>query len=814
MSFDPDQIPPAAAEAAPARPKTLADKITSLQDFLDVEVPRIGKPRQFHLSLREKFSGLPISVPFFTTNTDSTTGISSQHTSDPPQRMWWAVREHFRIEFGAYPEGTTVLDWLLASRSRFGFPPAHYVHVSKDDPSLIAFTPDEASGLADRQLRMTLGRYLKKYLLLTDEQIKRLEEQHRADMSNEFELLTGMDIVKAYLSTKDTGASSCMSYSADRYSTDGVHPTEVYDAPGFAMAVLRTDGGRIKARCMVWVNPADPNDKRAVRVYGDGVLSRRLRRAGFEFKPLYGAVLKAIEVGRHQVVLPYLDGVEGRQSDGTTNVVRRPDGLHMLSPDDRESLVDLATECGFEHVWSSGKHTDGVARLSLIPWDFHSYVCALSGETLDRRAEPACEFVRGPGEPLQQASANRAAAAVERGELCTVTVARAGRRRPVFAPASVPTADVGDLSVLVDDESMCAFNMQKLSPRYYPEDTGWHRMSVVVTVLDTADAPHNILGDDAVWVVRRTELHGNQRYMAHKSEAVGMQRVSDYDSHKLYVAADVPVRLTDTKRKVVMGVHDVCELQDGNVTFLRNTVVAQPLGYNVRVRRGEALTIGDYTTAALPADAPHFKYIVEGEHRRGLEELVARRAARAKLGLAQADTQWVVSSYQWDPANLPKLLALGENATADTVIAAHPATPRSTAAFVAAQAHNLCVLNRMVADELAALDAAAGARNEAQGYTPPTWDQLHEGTRVTVMREYDPLTDPEFSAGWVDDMSRWVGTDAEVYIDADPGSEQVHLRAPNQDEHYTFPLCVLKLADAAPAQDPVFNAPPDSVDAA
>jgi hypothetical protein len=78
---------------------------------------------------------------------------------------------------------------------------------------------------------------------------------------------------------------------------------------------------------VIWVNPDNPNDKRAVRIYGHPTLRRKLLADGFKFTPLTGAKLAKVPLPGGDKVpnryyLPYLDGPEGHQSDTRGNYVR------------------------------------------------------------------------------------------------------------------------------------------------------------------------------------------------------------------------------------------------------------------------------------------------------------------------------------------------------------------------------------------------------------------------------------------------------------------------------------------------------------
>lgn len=89
----------------------------------------------------------------------------------------WAKREYMRSQEGlnAKTEALEIVN---------GACPWYFVHISKEDPTQVAFTPSEEYGNADRQLRMPFAKFLKKYFLLyTDRCIAALDAQHKAELN-------------------------------------------------------------------------------------------------------------------------------------------------------------------------------------------------------------------------------------------------------------------------------------------------------------------------------------------------------------------------------------------------------------------------------------------------------------------------------------------------------------------------------------------------------------------------------------------------------------------------------------------------------
>lgn len=209
----------------------------------------------------------------------------------------WRKREQHRFETGAYK----YVPWHDALKAIKD----HYVHISIDDPCLVSYTPDADHGAADRQMRTTPARYLKKFYDMSDPDIAGWSAKF---MSADNKLLfaeTADDIEWVYTH----GPSSCMAGDADSYQTKGVHPSRVYAAGDLAVAYMQR-GGRVTARVVCW-----PAKKIIGRVYGDvDRILVLLDKKGFYSGDLTGAKILKIPVARKSeqgtpYVCPYIDGL-------------------------------------------------------------------------------------------------------------------------------------------------------------------------------------------------------------------------------------------------------------------------------------------------------------------------------------------------------------------------------------------------------------------------------------------------------------------------------------------------------------------------
>src|SRR5690242_14380973 len=119
----------------------------------------------------------------------------------------WKAREAGRFQEGYYkPVPWAKEPWANAY-------PDHFVHISRKDPALVAFTPSAERGELNQQISMKPGRYLTKFYAdkLTQDQINAYTGGVRASNSRVRFLAKADEIEKAYYGTGD-GTTACMSY--------------------------------------------------------------------------------------------------------------------------------------------------------------------------------------------------------------------------------------------------------------------------------------------------------------------------------------------------------------------------------------------------------------------------------------------------------------------------------------------------------------------------------------------------------------------------------------------------------------------------
>jgi hypothetical protein len=212
-------------------------------------------------------------------------------------RLPWEIRERIRMDYGQYLQ----VPWA----NQLPPIPGHTVHISTDDMSQVAFTPDAPYGERNRKTRLRPGRYLQRFYPSLD---ATTIQGFATKLEDKFEVkfaVTADEIEEAY--TK--GPSSCMSERADHYKSH-CHPVRVYGDSDIQLAYLVKDDGKPMARCLVW-----PEKKVIGRVYGDSHrMKHHLEKLGYDVSSADGHALidAKIRVIRDEefncLVMPYIDG--------------------------------------------------------------------------------------------------------------------------------------------------------------------------------------------------------------------------------------------------------------------------------------------------------------------------------------------------------------------------------------------------------------------------------------------------------------------------------------------------------------------------
>lgn len=240
----------------------------------------------------------------FKTITDPATHHVLLHLSRDEQNDWHR-RELDRFDDGTY----SPVPWGSLARTSSDPTRYHFAHLSVQFPGLVAFTPDDEYGIANRKKTLKPGRYLETFYKdhYTREVIAELIAMCSVDYLALQIAKTADDIERVYLG----GPSSCMSHTADSYSS-GMHPVRVYgESPDLALAYFGFID-KAAARSIVW-----PAKKEYTRIYGDTArMEVLLRKEGYKEGSIDGARIRRVEHGGGRYVMPYVDWVDGAEDDG------------------------------------------------------------------------------------------------------------------------------------------------------------------------------------------------------------------------------------------------------------------------------------------------------------------------------------------------------------------------------------------------------------------------------------------------------------------------------------------------------------------
>lgn len=573
----------------------LTDKITTFEEALSV--PEIANQRASRYD--EQYWYAPGSHPRLVWSAAPLT-VPAVVRDSLPKHMWWLIREWCRFQASRDVYGTVIAAlWAVPSLAQYAPKPS-------SERGKIDFFPDSRAGEAERPITTTVGRFLNKVSpLYSDEFIKRLDEAYRAEMSNEIELLSGAENFRlVYLE----GPSSCMSKyfhspesvpegeARDHYEKfEGNHPVDAYDVPGVMIAVGRDSNGRVNARCVVYVNPDNPEDKRMVRVYGDASLAARLRRNGFKLNSLSGVNLRRIPLpqldrdgleGVHAYCAPYLDG---------------PGGLHT-SPEAGRNLIHVV---GRDYLTAiETRRVDALRRHLNTVFDSRS---ASSSHTIDTPDANGVVYLRSVSEadvtltcPLTERAVNLVD---EDATLSDVYVQ--GRvvqaivdvtdlpAAYVFDPASVsmvsvryyegtPTFDSGQYIDTPDTRRDLGYIRLRdgmyvdYSDRWVLPRAGWvqaidgfaYRMADVMRIVGVNDDGHYDPGVERQFVAREGFNSKDYIRLHNKTRTGGAT----------YTTKNAKVVKTDTGRTVLPGYHEVRLCGDGKWRFERGLVTVSWLG--------------------------------------------------------------------------------------------------------------------------------------------------------------------------------------------------------------------------------------------
>jgi len=293
------------------------------------------------------------------------------------EKNFWLIREHLRMILGI-PNKYRALRF---PELKHKLPINMFIHHSKDDPLLVAYTPDEKAGKADKQMLLKPGKFLTKYLksVIDNEKIKTLVAAFKYEHTppEVFFAETAKDIVWVY----ENGPKSCMT---GKGWPEKEHPTIAYESPDIKIAYIKDGKGkRATARTVVRFDKDKPE---YIRIYGDEARLRpALEALGIKIGgSLLGArlTLKTQKKNPVRIIIPYVDGghvkceidkkdpryikfvKNGKLSADTTDGYRvHPDAFRCNACDNSHLPADKAEIIGLKSN-SSGVYCHTCAKIN------------------------------------------------------------------------------------------------------------------------------------------------------------------------------------------------------------------------------------------------------------------------------------------------------------------------------------------------------------------------------------------------------------------------------------------------------------------
>lgn len=623
-----------------------------------------------------------------------------------PVSLWWLLRERLRMMFGVYPAASEMLGHLNTLNATVAFA----VHISVADPTKIAYTPSAADGEADRQLSTTIGKFLKKHVItMTDEEVQAVDAAHRADMSREIEIITGAAAIKEVY-TNMVGDSGCMRYSSSHFNLPAdYHPSMVYDAPGVGVAVLRNGSGEVKARTVVYTNPNDPSDKRYVRLYGDGMLKKRLERAGYQCKTLLGVTLRAVPSPRHTstddktvIVGPYIDGAGGNSGyDGRYGVLTDA-GLTMVSQADAEEIQ--RAHGSHAAVYMTG--ASGVYTFKKVPTNWFCGVSDLTGKEYDTRTATVVKVLL-PDMSIGKATIEEVAGTFS--EVRAYNLDCRSRAETLYALSNTPRFSLHGSEYLDIPAQREGLGFAKLDVNFYPDNQEWVYRSSDYYVLTNSSTL--IRREDSVLLIS-DGVDGLRRDRVHKSAVPATAtQVWGMDNTRVFAAEGVTVHVTPSKRKVVAGIHDIAKAYNGVWDFTRNLKNVRVMDHGIQVPRAMEVTDIDVMQVETIANTV-------ADYAARTNRDYANNLLRALLTRTHSACYWNAESQAWfgqyatssavaanDMANVLATEAKLLTMTDDEITAAADATSYMTPAHMKWTIKSNAAIVRMYQEKAAAVDA-------------------------------------------------------------------------------------------------------------
>jgi hypothetical protein len=644
---------------------------------------------------------------------------------------WWLRREMMREQTGVYAEPTSILQGLRHRSLGFG---VFWPHISKDDPTMIAYTPDAQAGANDKQVKTTLGKLVRRWFpTAPDHVVARIEASHRAELDPSFPIARTADEIELVYRHME-GDTGCMRYPRDRFGLTDTHPSHVYAAPHFGVAYVERNGQTL-SRSVIWVNPDNPDDKRYVRVYGDQVLKRKLERQGYRCAGLAGTKLALVidagwdeqEEFRDRIVMPYVDPAGGIHSG--INECNSSNGVLM----EDEDFVRVLTDEEYDRYRRAGANVfqlrsqEGHIHARRTSANLFSFTDLLTGLQYSRLDTASMYYVHNDGRT---------------GEVAESSLPPEERTHQlfVFVPGKGNQAHACSMDTFVrwraeergagaftynNAESIKQLGFVRLDTTMYPD----HELAVTTgtrkVYVSAADADAAVEdGRLPTMVVLRSEVvqvrrENGSNYYLHISQVpdlkkagfvpVGVMNNIRQMTHK----TNPKLATTVSGRRIIIDVHDVRKLFDGRYEFERNCFALSAMGTTVWVSKNE-----DWTALTIPVETIRLNTTILDWETYGRE----RREQHLLRNLAQKVEQFTVATYIDADGNVRSVTHYDRPAkvsqivdAARRVVAAHAADPVAWEAETVFAKQTLFWARNAVAmfEAFEAANAEESARNAA-----------------------------------------------------------------------------------------------------
>lgn len=448
---------------------------------------------------------------------------------------WWAKREYARLTQGVYQ----VSEVLTRLNKQFPI----FAHISLDDPKLVAFTPDANCGENDKQVRLTIGKLISKYLpIISQKCLQEMIIDHESETNPEILWASGQELTDIYKNMGSIGA--CMSKT-----NWAVHPTVAYHTDEIKLAYLKK-GDTIVARTLVY-EPKDGSKKVFIRMYPRAhALEKHLNKLGYVVGSFSGAKLNTVKIKNNQYALPYLDGNNTTASSEYSNTALIDGQITVLNSSLLETI--RLTYPGKLHKKIVSYTANGYAEFENIDSKDFNQTCIISGKkytTLDLTIVTTRVFVNSEyGNALSSEIPITWTNARELGSRITV----------MTDPSNVVWID-SEAFAITDTQILISNGYKQLDQTLYPNTLNQWSCRFIKTSDD-----RTIKQTDAVYI---NHYDGNTvtSKIIHISEFKAKNYLKLADGN--YCTKDSKYLVTTSKKKVIPGLNTFYTLIDGTYTI-------------------------------------------------------------------------------------------------------------------------------------------------------------------------------------------------------------------------------------------------------